>query len=98
VSEQYRYGGTLDIYANVDGQREIIDLKTGSGIYAEHIYQVATLKKLLEENGCEVDGVRVINIPRTEDEGFLEQVAREKELNNGWLIFWHLLQIYNLKK
>jgi hypothetical protein len=98
VSEQYRYGGTLDIYANVDGQREIIDLKTGSGIYAEHIYQVATLKKLLEENGYEVDGVRVINIPRTEDEGFLEQVAREKELNNGWLIFWHLLQIYNMKK
>jgi len=98
VSIEHGYGGTLDIYAKVNSKKEIIDLKTGKGIWPEHIYQVATLKKLLEENGYEVDGVRVLNIPRTEDESFAEHVPSEKELENGWLIFWHLLQIYRLRK
>ena len=98
VSIEHGYGGTLDIYAKVNGREEIIDLKTGTGIYPEHIYQVATLKKLLEENGHKVSGVRVLNIPRTEDESFAEQIPSEKDMENGWLIFWHLLQIYRLKK
>ncbi len=98
VSESFRFGGTLDIYAKINGKREIIDLKTGSGIYSEHIYQVATLKALLEENGYPVDGTRIINIPRAESESFLEKVVTEKENETGWLIFQHLLAVYNLKK
>jgi hypothetical protein len=98
VSEVYRFGGTLDIYAKVNGRKEIIDLKTGTGIYAEHIYQVSTLKKLLEEHGHEVEGVRALNIPRTEDESFAEKVPSEKEMDAGWQIFLHLLGVYQLKK
>lgn len=98
VSEIDRFGGTLDIYAMVENRREIIDLKTGKGIYDEHVYQVATLKHLLEENGFPVDGVRVLNIPRTEDESFAERVPSNKELNIGWLIFRRLLDVYWLKK
>jgi hypothetical protein len=98
VSEAYRFGGTLDIYAKINGRREIIDLKTGSGIYPEHAWQVATLKVLLEENGFPVDGTRIINIPRSEDEGFLEKVVTDKENETGWKIFQALLTVYNLKK
>ena len=98
VSEIYRFGGTLDIYAKVNGKREIIDLKSGSGIWPEHIWQVATLKKLLEENGFSVDGTRIVNIPRAETESFLEKTVSEKENETGWLIFQHLLAIYYLEK
>lgn len=98
VSEVHKFGGTLDIYAQVNGQKEIIDLKTGKGIFDEAVYQVATLKVLLEENGFPVDATRIVNIPRSEDEGFLEKVVTEKENNQGWDIFYHLLQIYYLKR
>jgi len=98
VSEEYGFGGTLDIYAEVDGEDEIIDLKTGKGIFDEHIYQVSTLKILLQEHGHNVSRVRVLNIPRTEDESFAEKVPTEKEMILGWLIFKNLLDVYNLKK
>lgn len=98
VSEAFRFGGTLDIYAKVNGRKEIIDLKTGSGIYDEHIWQVSALKKLLEENGYEVDGVRIVNIPRTENEAFMQRIASDKEAAVGWDIFRNLLSVYNLKK
>jgi hypothetical protein len=98
VSELCRFGGTLDIYAQINGRREIIDLKTGSGIWPEHGWQLATLKQLLEENGFPVDGTRIINIPRTESESFMEKVVSEKENEIGWEIFKHLLAVYNLKK
>lgn len=98
VSEIHRYGGTLDIYAKVNGRREIIDLKTGKGIYDEAVYQVATLKKLLEEHGFEVDATRVLNIPRAETETFLEKTISPHENDIGWKIFYNLLQVYYLKK
>lgn len=98
VSETYGFGGTLDIYAKINGRREIIDLKTGSGIYDEHIWQVATLKKLLEEHDYQIDGTRIINIPRAETEAFLQRSASDRENELGWKIFLNLLNVYNLKK
>lgn len=98
VSEVHRFGGTLDIYAKVNGRREIIDLKTGSGIWPEHLWQVATLKVLLEENGFPVDGTRIVNIPRAETEAFLEKTVSDVENETGWAIFQHLLAIYYLEK
>ena len=98
ISEAYRFGGTQDIYCKIRGKKELIDLKTGKGIYDEHVYQVSALKVLLEENGCPVDVVRVVNIPRSEDEAFLERVISEKELEIGRQIFMNCLGIYQLKK
>jgi len=98
VSEFSRYGGTQDIYCIIDGKHELIDLKTGKGIYAEHIYQVSALKHLLIENNYPVDRCRIINIPRTEDEEFLDKVCSEHELDAGWRIFRACLDIYNIKK
>ena len=39
ASETYRYGGTLDILADVDGRRGLIDIKTSKAIYDDHMYQ-----------------------------------------------------------
>ena len=98
VSTIHRYGGTADIYCQIGGRSELIDLKTGRGIYEEAVYQVATLKTLLEENGYPVDVCRILNIPRSEDEGFLEKVLTPKELDTGRKIFQNCLNIYYLKK
>jgi len=98
VHNLLKFGGTNDIYCDLNGRLEIIDLKTGSGIYDEHVYQVAALRNLLEHHGFPVDGCRILNIPRTEDESFIEKVCSEKELDDGWQLFTHLLAIYYLRK
>jgi hypothetical protein len=54
VSEDFSYGGTVDMYALVDGVRTLLDYKTGKGIWPEHVYQVAAYRQLLQENGYPV--------------------------------------------
>jgi hypothetical protein len=102
VSETHKFGGTEDIYCMIQGDqddyRELIDLKTGNGIYEESVYQVAALKHLLEENGFRVDRARILNIPRNEDEAFTEKVLSDRELDFGWEIFLHALGICQNKK
>jgi len=98
VSEVYRFGGTEDIYCKINGEWNLIDLKTGKGIWPEHRYQVAALATLLQEHKYPVDKVRILNIPRTEDERFAEEVLTVGQLSNGWEIFFHCLGIYYLRK
>ena len=76
VSAIHRFGGTLDIFAEVDGIVELIDLKTGSGIYEEHFVQVGGGYWLLaEEHGYIPTRARILNIPRSEDELFTEKIV-----------------------
>ncbi len=96
VSESLEYGGICDIFAYVDEFSELIDLKTGSGIYQEHFIQVAAYKALLEENGHPVDRVRILNIPRAETENFQECIVAN--LDKNFEIFKHCLAIYKLRK
>jgi len=74
VSEQYRFGGTVDIYAEINGVKTLLDIKTSeSGIYPEMKTQVAGgYRLLLEENGYSVDEVKILRIGRDESEGFEE--------------------------
>lgn len=98
VSETYRYGGTCDCYAIVDGETTLIDLKTGKGIYPEMIHQLAAYTQLLEENGYEVDNVRILRIGRDENEGFEDRVVDMVSLEPHWRIFELCLEIYDLQK
>ena len=98
VSEAYLYGGMADIFAEVDGLPELIDLKTGSGIYPEMVIQVGAYRQLLVENGHPVDSVRILNIPRTGDESFVEKKVSTKHCLTAWAIFKNCLNIYQLRK
>jgi hypothetical protein len=95
VSEQYRFGGTVDCYAQINGKFTLLDFKTSKAIYEEHIVQLAAYKQLLEENGYQVDEVRILRIGRTEDEGFEER--REVNLTNHFELFKHLIKVYEFK-
>lgn len=92
VSEIYKFGGTIDCYAIVDGIYTILDFKTGSGIYETHIYQVCGYAELLREHGHEVEAVRILNIPRKESEEFTEKTVTN--LGPGWDVFKNCLDLY----
>jgi hypothetical protein len=98
VSQKHEFGGKSDIYARINGVLELNDLKTGSGIYEEMIIQVSAYAHLLEENGHPVERVRILNIPRTEDERFMEQVISKQQLEVAWKIFLNCLANYQLRK
>ena len=93
VSEVYKYGGAFDFYGFVDGDLEIVDFKTGSGIYDEMWFQVAAYGKLITEP---VQRYRILNIPRTEDESFKEEVKTDLTLH--FEAFRKLLDFYYLNK
>ncbi len=97
VSDKYNFGGTMDIYADVDGTLELVDLKTGKGIYDEHLVQVGGgYKIILEEKKHPVGRVRILNIPRADSEKFEEYIIRGTETCEK--IFMNCLENYKLHK
>src|SRR3990167_9834053 len=59
------YAGTLDFVAEIDGKKFIGDIKTGSGIYPEHFYQVAAYQNAWEKMGREkLDGAVIVNVTK----------------------------------
>jgi len=96
VSEAYRFGGTFDIYARIDGEPALVDIKTGRAIYDDYLIQVAAYRALLEERGLEVDAVRILQVGRTDLEGFSERVLRDT--GPHWAIFEAALDIYNIRR
>ena len=98
VSEIYQYGGQPDLYGVSNGIFLLADFKTGGGIYPEMIYQVAAYRQLLSENGFPVGKVVILRIGRDENEGVDEKIISEHELDNGFEIFTHCLEIYRLTR
>ena len=98
VSEHHKFGGQFDIYGLIDSVRELLDLKTGSGIWEEHYYQLGGYLILLEENGYEIDQIRILNIPRSEDENFQEIILSGRMMDLSKEMFLDCLSIYERKK
>ena len=99
VSEAWRYGGTADFVGYVDGVLELIDFKTGKGIWPEHFVQLAGYSVPLVEMGIIPKSpaqYRILNIPRAETEAFDERV--KTSLTVEWEIFKHWLAVYWLEK
>lgn len=97
VSNQHGFGGTPDVYANVDGVPTLLDWKTGRGIYDEMLYQVGGgYALLLREQGYPVEKAWIVNVPRTESEGWIERV--ETDLDRYQKIFLTSLDLYRLIK
>jgi len=99
VSELYQYGGRIDIYGSDNGKFGIIDLKTGSGVYPEMIVQVGGgYANLLRENGYLVEFVRILNIPRSKTEGFIDKLISPETCRYALQALIHCREIYNLQK
>jgi hypothetical protein len=98
VSETHKYGGTVDLVAVIDGVPTLVDIKSSSGIWDEHVYQVAAYEHLLRENGQAVEAVRILRVGRSADDGLEERRLTPAQVLNGWHVFERCLQIWNLKK
>ena len=97
VSETNRYGGTVDFYGEINGQLWLIDFKTCKTLYPEHTYQTAAYWALLLEHGYRVDGVRILRIGRSEDEGFDDKIIGREEIEDAYRVFESALNLYRAK-
>lgn len=97
VSNNYRFGGKVDIYCILDGKYTVIDLKTSKSVNEEQILQVSAYKPLLEENNYKVDQILILNLKKEIGEAEIRFISEEEQYNY-FEIFKHLLSIYFIKK
>jgi hypothetical protein len=98
VSEIYRFGGTPDCIAKVNGKLALLDWKTGNSVYADHKIQLPSYRQLWEENFPNhplVGGYHLLRIDK-DSASFAHYYWHE--LTAGWEAFKHLLALYNLQK
>jgi hypothetical protein len=86
------FGGTIDI-ATVKKTRCIIDLKTSSGTYEDHLIQIAAYGQLYNEHFPE-DPIRAYYILRLGKDDGSFHYHYYPDLLNEWHIFEALLDIY----
>lgn len=97
VSEQHRYGGTIDVYCWLDNQPTLLDIKTsGSGIWPEMRHQLAAYRQLLIEAGCVVGRAMIVRVGRGEISDI--QIEQVSNLEDHFQVFLHALEIYRLQK
>ncbi|OFW47191.1 MAG: hypothetical protein A2163_04070 [Actinobacteria bacterium RBG_13_35_12] len=98
VSDKYKYGGTPDVYGEMDDKLTLLDFKTGSGIYPDFFVQVAAYSKLLIENGYPHEKIIILNIPKSEGDSFQVQQVSVDSLELQFKKFMHCVEIYYLDK
>ena len=98
VSEKFRYGGTIDWYGSINGEKWLVDIKTSKGLFPEHVYQVSAYYNLLLENNYPVDGARLLRVGRAEDEGFDDHVIDIPQLNKAWEVFLAAFALYRAQQ
>lgn len=57
-----RYGGTVDLYCNLEGKATILDFKTSKNFYSTHFIQLGAYIQLLEEKDYKVEQVAILII------------------------------------
>ncbi|MBR1660288.1 MAG: hypothetical protein IJ705_08220 [Oscillospiraceae bacterium] len=98
VSERMRVGGTIDWYGWMGDKLWLVDIKTSKALYPEHVFQVSAYAAMLEEWGYQVDGVRLLRVGRTEDEGFDDHIIGTAARKLGLRVFKAALELYRAKQ
>jgi len=94
ISEEFKYGGTPDLLAEINGEFVLIDFKTGGAVYDSYFAQLAAYRQLLTEQGWPVANARILRISANDDN--YEEVVKT-DLNIEWRIFQYCLEIYQLQ-
>jgi len=93
VSEEYKYGGTIDLILEVDGKLCIYDIKTSNSVHTEMILQLAAYRHLYEANyALKITSATIIKISKDEPEYELHYVDSDM-LDKGWEAFKSLITI-----
>jgi hypothetical protein len=95
-SEKYLYGGTPDFLGYVDGELNLIDFKTSSGIFGDYFYQIAAYRQLELEAGYEVNKARILRFSKGDNVEFEDRLITSFQYE--FELFLHCLSIYRLLK
>lgn len=98
VSEQYRYGGTLDALATIGNQLCLIDFKTSNSVYADYLVQLAAYGNLVTENFPErklVGGFHLLRFAK-EHGDFAHHFFQN--LDNAWRQFVLFREAFEIDK
>ena len=105
VSEVYKYGGTRDLYAMINGEQAIVDFKTGSGVYPEYWIQMAALIGLQYENDPDSFLWRdymtwpvAVILHLGKDGSFSVHKKPKEKIYKAWQVFKYLLALDKLRK
>lgn len=98
VSEDYRFGGTIDILAKNNGKLWLIDPKSSKGIYPEFVVQAAAYRVAYMLQECNrIDEVHLLHLGK-EDGSFADHRISDDKLSNAWSVFVNCRKLYDLKK
>ena len=97
VSDEHRYGGTLDFFGVIDGALTVLDVKTGKAIYPEYFIQAAAYAQLVVEHFHVTPAeLRILQIGRTGAEGFAERIV--SDFGPYWRAFAACRALYDADK
>jgi hypothetical protein len=99
ISEEFKFGGTLDAIAIVGGKKVLLDWKTSGGTYPDYIAQVASYRQLVRERDGD-DAPRSALLLRLgkEHADFHYHSWPESVLDMGWAWFQRALDMWELDK
>ena len=75
VSPEYKFGGTPDAVAEIDGEIVLLDWKTSNGVYQDYIIQLAAYRHLINE-GVRMDTGKPLDF-NVANEAHLLRFAKE---------------------
>lgn len=102
-SKKWKFAGTLDIEAIVNGKKTMVDIKTSNGIYPEYFLQTAAYTGAREEEmGQKYDGGAIIlrlskESKEKEISPFEVASITAEETKTYFKVFLNCLQIYKWK-
>lgn len=97
VSEEFKYGGTLDAVGRIGDQHVLLDWKTSKGVYKNYLLQLAAYTRLWNENcpGREIEsGAWLVRFSKTD--GVCEPYFFD-DLTAAWGQFLLFRQAYALE-
>ena len=85
------YGGTIDLYCELEGKKTIIDFKTSKKFYSSHFIQLGAYIQLLESNNIHVEQVGILIIH--ENDWDLKLIDRSN-MNDYINLFNNLVNVF----
>ena len=87
------YGGTIDLYCELDGKNTILDFKTSKRFYSSHFIQLGAYIQLLENHDIFVEQVAILRIKNGETE---IKIIPRKDMEEYINLFNKLLEVFYL--
>ena len=98
ISEQHKFGGTLDFIGKLNGKLVLGDFKTSGGVYPEYLMQIVAYAKAYEETtGNKIDGGYHLLRFSKENGDFGHHFYPNLD-DDAWPAFLHLRALHDLTK